>query len=400
MAEEKREMYNWGEILPGFNPSRDTKYEVMAFGGLIHRLDPGKKLWPKATEVEIHADSGAEFNLAANCNAYGLKSAVLTAKVDYPIGDMVKWQIGASGVDIIGPTFEHSPWGPHHAAVYSGRPGPNKKNVVDYNRSDEAALLIKPGMFNYENIFEGGVKWVHVGGLYEALGPHAPDMMLEYIRAGKEQGAIASMDLNFRGKLVTADRRIRVKEGHEFLHMDKFEEEYGAEPPDEDAILETYRGRTKEIVREVDVLFANETDIANCLGIAGNEGDTIDTAVTKAQQAEVMDKFENLKVVVTSLRDEYDNIEHIWGAVATIRQPDGKYLQVESPIKKIHVEDRIGGGDGNAGGFVASMFYGYTPQEAVINGVESGKLVASVQDDNAAGAKWRDVIEKGKKVKR
>ena len=331
----QQEKYDWGSILKGFDPTKETRYDIMALGALVHRLDPGKTPWPEATTLQLHASTGAEFNLVANCVAYGLKGAVLTGVAKYPIGDAIMRQIGAQKVDILGPTFAHSPWGPNHAATYSGRPGPHIKNRVGYNRSDEAALIIKPGMFNYDKIFEGGVKWVHTGGLYEALGEHAPEMMLEYLIAGKEQGAIASLDLNFRGKLITADKRIRMINGAEFINQAAFDAEYAQPAPDVDALLTRHIERTIPLVREVDVLFANETDIANCLGIPGNEGEEINPKVTKAQQVKVLNAYKNLGIVGTSLRKERHNGLHDWGAVATIRLPNGEYQSVSTKIEPI-----------------------------------------------------------------
>ncbi|MFO7870727.1 MAG: sugar kinase [Kiritimatiellia bacterium] len=335
------------------------RYDVMALGALIHRLDSGNVPTRHAGSFDVHV-SGAEYNLAANTRRYGLKTAVLTGMGDYCIGEMIAEHVRAVGVDILGRKFEHTPWSGHHAAVYSSTPGGCAVNDIDYNRSDEAALMLKPGMLNYDEIFDGGVRWVHSGGLYSALGEHAPEMILEFFREARKRGAIVSFDLNYRGKL-----------------------------------WKYHGGREKcveamtEIVKNVDVLFGNETDAANALDIkASSEKKTkTDSGPFKEAQSKIREKFPNLKIIVTSLRDEISNNRHMWGAVASV---EGTIYEV--PAREITVVCRIGGGDGLAGGFTRALFDGLSPQEAIEAGWASGALVASVRGDITQST-WDHVLK-------
>src|ERR1700755_1262555 len=66
--------------------------------GLVHRLDPGIIPFRKATSCQIHV-SGGEFNVAANlADCFRLRTAVASAMVDYPIGDLVAERVRAMGV--------------------------------------------------------------------------------------------------------------------------------------------------------------------------------------------------------------------------------------------------------------------------------------------------------------
>ena len=66
--------------------------------------------------------------------------------------------------------FEHNGVnGPNMAAVYSDRGHGVQPPVVFYNRANEAGALLKPGDFNWEEIFSNGVRWFHSGGIFAAL---------------------------------------------------------------------------------------------------------------------------------------------------------------------------------------------------------------------------------------
>src|SRR3954451_13682158 len=96
--------------------------DFLSLGALVHRLDPGDVLFRKATSCAIHV-SGAEFNTAANlADCFGLRTAVASAMVEYPIGELIARQVRAMGVTPFYKMFKHDgAWGPNMAAVYSDR---------------------------------------------------------------------------------------------------------------------------------------------------------------------------------------------------------------------------------------------------------------------------------------
>ena len=134
------------------------------------RIDPGVIPFRKATECQIHV-SGGEFNCAANLSdCFRMKTAVVSAMVSYPIGDLISERVRAMGVRPFYKTFEHDGvTGPNMAAVYSDRGHGARAPVVFYNRSNEAAARLKPGDFDWQEIFAGGVRWFHSGGIFAAL---------------------------------------------------------------------------------------------------------------------------------------------------------------------------------------------------------------------------------------
>src|SRR4051812_25063777 len=215
--------------------------DFLSLGALVHRLDPGLIPFRKSTECQIHV-SGGEFNVAANLSdCFRLRTAIVTAMVDYPIGELVAERVRAMGVRPFYKHFAHDGVaGPNIATVYSDRGHGVRAPVVFYNRSNEAAARLKPGDVDWKAVFAGGVRWFHTGGIFAALSATTPEVILEGMQAARAAGAVVSFDLNFREKLWKVfgggDRAVSV---------------------------------VRRIVENVDVLVGNEEDLQKGLGIPG-----------------------------------------------------------------------------------------------------------------------------------
>src|SRR5437763_4672767 len=164
--------------------------DLLSLGALVHRLDPGTVPFRKAAECRIHV-SGGEFNVAANlADCFRLKTGIATAMVDYPIGDLIAERVRAMGVKPFYKYYAHDGvTGPNLATVYSDRGFGVRAPVVFYNRSDEAAARLKKGDFDWPAIFAEGVRWFHSGGIFAALSPTTPEVILEAMSAAKAAGA-------------------------------------------------------------------------------------------------------------------------------------------------------------------------------------------------------------------
>src|SRR3989441_3511457 len=179
--------------------------DFLSLGALIHRLDPGVIPFRKARTFEVHV-SGGEYNVAANLSdCFQLKTGIATAMVNYGIGELVQTRVRETGVVPFYKWFEHDGVrGPNIATVYSDRGHGVRGPVVFYNRANEAGALLKPGDFDWAKIFAGGVRWFHSGGIFAALSPTTPELIIEGMQAAKKHGAVVSFDLNFREKLWKA----------------------------------------------------------------------------------------------------------------------------------------------------------------------------------------------------
>jgi 2-dehydro-3-deoxygluconokinase len=335
----------------GLNIHESGELDFLSLGALVHRLDPGIIPFRKATECQIHV-SGGEFNVAANlADCFGLKTGIVTAMSDYPIGELIAERVKAMGVRPFYKHFKHDGvTGPNMATVFSDRGFGVRGPVVFYNRSNEAAARLKPGDFDWNAIFARGVRWVHSGGIFAALSPTTAELAAEMMKAAKEAGAVTSFDLNFREKLW------KIHGG--------------------DARAVETLGR---IVENVDILVGNEEDLQKGLGIPGPEvaaKSKLDPSVFFGMMDKVVSKLPNVKVVATTLREVHSTSRHSWSAVAWI---DGK--TVTAPTAELDVLDRVGGGDGFASGFFYGLLTGESPEEALKLGWAHGALLTTFPGD-------------------
>ena len=141
----------------GLNIRQEGALDFLSLGALIHRLDTGIIPFRKAIECQIHV-SGGEFNVAANlADCFGLQTSIVTAMVNYPVGDLIAERVKAMGVKPFYKRFDHDGvTGPNMATVYSDRGVGVRAPVVFYNRSNEAAARLKPGDFDWKTIFGAG----------------------------------------------------------------------------------------------------------------------------------------------------------------------------------------------------------------------------------------------------
>jgi 2-dehydro-3-deoxygluconokinase len=236
------------------------------------------------------------------------------------------------------------------ATVYSDRGLGVRAPVVFYNRSNEAAAHLKPGDFKWDEIFEGGVRWFHSGGIFASLSETTGELIIEGMKAAKAAGAITSFDLNFRAKLWNI---------------------WGGEQKAIEVI--------NRIVKHVDVLVGNEEDLQKGLGIPGPEvaaKSKLDPSVFFGMIDKVIATYPQVKIVATTLREVHSTNHHSWGAVAWI---NGKTYS--SPTVELNVHDRVGGGDGYAAGFIYGLLSGEAPVEAVKLGWAHGALLTTYPGD-------------------
>src|SRR5216117_1621763 len=260
----------------GLNIRQEGALDFVSLGALVHRLDPGFIPFRKAGECQIHV-SGGEFNVAANlADCFRMQTGIVSAMVDYPIGDLVAERVKAMGVKPFYKRFKHDGvTGPNIAAVYSDRGQGVRAPVVFYNRCNEAAARLKPGDFDWKAIFAGGVRWFHSGGIFAALSETTAELIVEGMQAAKAAGAVTSFDLNYREKLWNAVG------GHARA-----------------------LGVVERIVKSVDVLLGNEEDLQKGLGIPGPEvaaKSKLDPGAFAGMIDRVVKKHPQVKVVATTL---------------------------------------------------------------------------------------------------
>ncbi|MGE4454905.1 MAG: PfkB family carbohydrate kinase [Sphaerochaeta sp.] len=334
----------------------DASLDFLSLGALVVRLDPGIIPFEYAQHLDLHV-SGGEYNVAANLSrAFSQRTAIASAMVDYPIGQKIESEVRRMGVKAFYKRFAHDGVrGPNMAHVYSDRGQGLRAPVVFYNRSNEAAALLNEKSFDWDAIFTDKVRWFHSGGIFSALSPTIPSLIIQSMLKAKEQGAVVSFDLNYRQKLW------------------KSIAESGEDPQ------KVAQRTLSAIVEHVDVLIGNEEDLQLGLGLKGPEvhkRDKLDPSSFYAMMETVSKRFPSIKAVATTMREVQSTNRHRWSAVLYL---DGKGYQ--APTCDLDIYDRVGGGDGFASGLIYGLLEEKEPQEALQLGWAHGALLTSYPGD-------------------
>ena len=330
-----------------------TVHDFLALGALVTRLDPGIVPFKEADTYTLHV-SGGEYNVAANLSScFGMRTAIASAMVDYPIGQRVEAAVRKAGVTPYYRRFSHDGVsGPNMATVWSDRGQGVRAPVVFYNRSNEAAQQLGPGSFDWSTMFSKSaspaIRWFHSGGIFSALSPTTSELVIEAMQAAKKAGAVISFDLNYRAKL------------------------WAKAGGDAAATL-------RKIASYTDVLVGNEEDLQKGLGLKGQDVESkgkLDPSAFLGMIENMVKEFPNIKAVATTLREVHSTNRHSWSAVLWM---DGRHYQ--APVCELDVYDRVGGGDGFASGLFYGLMSGRAPDEALKLGWAHGALVTTTPGD-------------------
>ena len=134
-----------------------------------------------------------------------------------------------------------------------------------------------------------------------------------------------------------------------------------------------------ELIQYVDVCIANEEDAKDVFGIEA-EGTDIDAGklnhdgyISVAKQ--ISEKFGCKKVAIT-LRSSLSANDNDWAAML---YTNGKAYF--SPSYRIHIVDRVGGGDSFGGGLIYSLLSDKAPQDAINFAVAASCLKHTIEHD-------------------
>ena len=322
------------------------------------RFDPGDDRIATTRSFAV-SEGGGEYNVARGLRrCFGLRTALVTAFADNPVGRLLEDLILQGGVD-----QRHVRWVPYDGV---GRDVRNGLNFVERgfgvraalgcsDRGHSAAAAMKPGDVDWDAIFGGeGARWFHCGGIFAALAPGTAALALEAMTAARRHGTIVSFDLNYRPSLWKASG--------------------GTE-----AAAETNR----RLVEQVDVLLGNEEDFSAALGYALEGVDEsltdLDVGAFERLHRSVLDGYPNLALVATSLREAHTATLNDWGGVASMR--DGFF--VGPRMRGLEILDRVGGGDSFASGLIYGLLTGRDVETALAYGVAHGALAMTTPGDTS-----------------
>src|SRR5256885_15483184 len=180
-------------------PADSCKYDTIALGEIMLRLDPGEGRVRCAREFKVW-EGGGEYNVARGLRrCFGLKTAVATAFADNDVGRLIEDFVLQGGVDT-----DLIKWVPFDGVGRITRNGLNftergfgvRGAVGIPDRGHTAASQLKPGDFDWEHIFgKAGARWFHTGGIFAVLSETTARLVMEAIEAARRHGTIVSYDL-------------------------------------------------------------------------------------------------------------------------------------------------------------------------------------------------------------
>jgi len=315
--------------------------KVVTFGEIMLRLSP-----PNYQRL-IQADSfdvtygGGEANVSVSLSNFGLDSYYVTKLPPNPVGDAALNHLRRFGVKT-----DYIVRGGDRLGIYFLETGAaQRSSKVIYDRAYSAIADAKVGDFDWDEIFKD-TKWFHFTGITPALSDTAAELTLEAVKKAKQNKIKVSCDLNYRGKLWSPEKANKI---------------------------------VSQLMEYVDIILGNEEDAEKIFGIKAPESDIstgqLNKEGYKLVAQELIKRFK-LELVAITLRESYSASDNGWFALAY----DGKKLYSSNKYK-IHIIDRVGGGDAFAGGLIFSLINGNQVQEALNFAVAASCLKHTIHGD-------------------
>jgi 2-dehydro-3-deoxygluconokinase len=337
-------------------PAAECRWDLVSLGEVMLRLDPGDTRIHTARAFRVW-EGGGEYNVARGLRrCFGLRTSVVTAFVDNPVGRLLEDLLLQGGVD-----SSHVRWVKDDGVGRSARNGLNftergfgvRAAVGCSDRGHTAVSQLQPGEIDWDRIFgEEGARWLHTGGIFAALSETTPLVAKEAMAAARRHGTIVSYDLNYRASLWKS-------------------------------IGGQARARTvnRELAAHVDVMLGNEEDFTAALGFEVDGLDENLSALDPANFERMIGKataaFPSFQAVATTLRAVRSASVNDWAAVL---YTDGKLYRSRA-YDGLEIWDRVGGGDSFASGLVYGLLAGKDPQWAVECGAAHGALAMTTPGD-------------------
>ena len=315
--------------------------KVVCFGEIMMRLNPeGYKRFVQASAFEA-SYAGGEANVAVSLANYGIPASYVTKVPAHEIGQCAVNELRRFGVD----TESIVRGGPRLGIYFCEKGASQRGSKVVYDRAGSSIALAKREDFDWSKILEGA-DWFHFTGITPALGGELPEICLDALKMARARGIRVSCDLNYRKKLWSRERAGEVM---------------------------------AQLMPYVDVIIANEEDAADVFGIRA-EGTDVNAGVINREgyisvARQLSERFGAKRVAIT-LRGSISASENDWAGM--LYENGQAYF---SRQYRIHIVDRVGGGDSFGGGLIYASLKNLDPQASIEFAVAASCLKQSIELD-------------------
>ena len=314
---------------------------IVTFGEIMLRLAP--EGYYRFTQADSYGATygGGEANVAVSLANYGMDAAFVTKLPAHDIG-----QAGVNSLRKYGVDTSFIARGGNRVGIYFLEKGASQRpSKVIYDRAGSSIAEATTADFDWAKIFKGA-DWFHFTGITPALGDNVAAICLEACKKAKEMGLSVSCDLNYRKKLWTREKAGKVM---------------------------------GELMPYVDVCIANEEDAGDVFGIKAENTDIAGGKLNhegyKSVAKQLADRFGFKKVAIT-LRSSISANDNDWAAMLY----DGEEYYF-SKSYRMHIVDRVGGGDSFGGGLIYASLMDMAPQATIEFAVAASCLKHSIEGD-------------------
>lgn len=315
--------------------------KIVTLGEIMLRLStPGQERFIQADSFDV-CYGGGEANVAVSLANFGYDVSFVTKLPKNEIGDSAiaalrKYNVDCS--DIVR--------GGSRVGIYFLETGASvRPSKVVYDRAHSSISEAKPEDFDFDRIFEDA-EWFHFTGITPAISDTAAEVTKAALIAAKKKGITVSCDLNFRKKLWTSEKAQKVM---------------------------------TDLMQYVDVCIGNEEDAEKVLGFKPGKTDVTSGNLELEGYRDIfrqmVDRF-HFRYVVSSLRESISASDNNWFAAIY----DGNEFY-HSRTYKLHIVDRVGGGDSFAAGLICGLMDGKNGKDALEFAVAASALKHTIPGD-------------------
>lgn len=314
---------------------------IVTLGEIMLRLStPGYERFMQAESFDV-CYGGGEANVAVSLAGFGHEASFVTKLPANEIGDAAVSALRRYGVDT-----SDIVRGGDRVGIYFLETGASvRPSKVVYDRAHSAIAEAVPSDFDFEKIFEGA-EWFHFTGITPAISDNAAEVTKAALIAAKKKGLTVSCDLNFRKKLWSSEKAQKVM---------------------------------TDLMQYVDVCIGNEEDAEKVLGFKPAGTDVTKGDLALAGYEDIFKRMKErfgFRYVVSSLRESISASDNNWSAAIY----DGNEFY-HSRTYKLHIVDRVGGGDSFAAGLICGLMDGKSGKEALEFAVAASALKHTIPGD-------------------